>query len=181
MIFFNIFRYCHFTFSFRKVYYMVVGSIERQELGMRRKFNPKRTIKNCTVADVELLSMLRSTVGYGGKPHHKKNPGDFKLDPPSDPRPNKSLCDVVKVFKKQEALNLLREGIRRGLISSNINGNSFPKNIWSVIEMEDGKLVPLESQIENPEIGTYHGYPLPPTDPMHDCVLERWRSSQCLI
>ena len=42
-------------------------------------------------------------------------------------------------------------------------------------------LIPLESQIENPYTGVYHGYPLPQTDPMYEEVLKRWSESTCLI
>ena len=48
-----------------------------------------------------------------------------------------------------------------------------PKNIWSVIELRDGRMVPPESQLENPANGTYHGYPLPESDPMFDEVLKK--------
>ena len=144
------------------------------------KYNPKRKIRVCTTQDREYLSRLCAIVGYGGNPQHKKNPGDFGLKPPCDPRPTKSLCDTVSVFRKEAALELLREGVRRGLVSES-ERNGFPQNIWSVIELRDGNAVPLESQLENPEKGTYHGYPLPETDPMHGLVLERWRTAQCLI
>ena len=50
-------------------------------------------------------------VKYGGNPEHKRNPGDFGLTPPSQPRADKTLCDEVAVFKRTTALRLLRKGI----------------------------------------------------------------------
>ncbi|OQA09809.1 MAG: hypothetical protein BWY66_00402 [bacterium ADurb.Bin374] len=110
-------------------------------------------------------------VSYGGNPEHKKNPGDFGLTPPSSPRPDKTLCDGVGIVSRRQALRLLREGIRRGLISNQMRGR-FPQNIWAVTS--DG--APLEAQLENPDMGIYHGYPLPEHDPFRERVLERWSS-----
>lgn len=33
----------------------------------------------------------------------------------------------------------------------------------------------LEAQLENPDLGTYHGYPMPETDPLSLEVIRRWR------
>lgn len=147
----------------------------------RYKFNPKREILECTPNDIPFLEYLYAKVTYTGNPQHKKNPGKFGLNPPSDPRAMKSLCDEVFVFTPSKALSLLKRGIERGLISVQKTTIGFPKNIWSVIKLKDGKEVPLEAQLENPHAGTYHGYPLPKTDPMHEKVLEKWRTSKCLI
>ena len=35
--------------------------------------------------------------------------------------------------------------------------------------------VPLEAELENREMGRYHGYPMPETDPFRDIVLDSWR------
>lgn len=145
------------------------------------KFNPKREVRDCSAEDANFLQELYSTVSYGGNPQHKKTPGKFGLPQPRDPRQAKSLCDEVSVFKLSDALNLLKLGIERGLVSVRVNECGFPKNIWSVITLANGKEVPLEAQLENPLIGSYHGYPLQPTDPMYEKILEKWRASQCLI
>lgn len=133
-------------------------------------FNPKRKILNLEECDFENLSNLSSQVQYGGNPEHKKNPGDFKLTPPSSPRPAKSLCDSVKVFTRKEALDLLRNGIKIGLVSDRFEGK-WPKNVWSV--MDDG--IPLEAQIESSEQGSYHGYPMQEEDPFCKEVIKQWR------
>lgn len=134
-----------------------------------QKFNPKRRIIGAGAVAPERLTELESAVSYGGNPEHKKNPGDFGLTPPSDPRRGKSLCDVASIFSRTLALALLRHGIRKGLISDR-EENGWPKNVWSVTETG----IPLEAQLENPAIGCYHGYPMPDSDPLASEVLTRW-------
>jgi hypothetical protein len=136
---------------------------------MRRRsgFNPKRSIRR-NLESVDLTA-LADSVKYGGNPEHKRNPGDFGLVPPSRPRPDKTLCDMVNVFSRLQATELLRAGVRKGLISER-EKNGFPQNIWVVTN--DGW--PLEAQLENAEQGTYHGYPMPETDPFREEVLARW-------
>lgn len=135
------------------------------------KFNPKRRLVTPVQARARAdeLGKLADRAGYGGNPEHKKNPGDFGLTPPSDPRQGKSLCDVAKIFKRDQALNLLRAGLRGGLVSDRMDGE-WPYNIWSV--SDDG--IAIEAQLENPVLGTYHGYPMPETDPFALAVLRRW-------
>lgn len=140
---------------------------------MRRygQFNPKRRLITPAQAQVRAdeLGRLAHGVSYGGNPEHKKNPGDFNLTPPSDPRQGKSLCDVAQIFRREEAMKLLQAGLRKGLVSDRMAG-AWPKNVWSVTD--DG--FALEAQLENPELGTYHGYPMPDTDPLAAEVLCRW-------
>jgi len=50
----------------------------------------------------------------------------------------------------------------------------WPQNIWSV--SDDG--LPLEAQLENPEKGIYHGYPMPESDPLASEVIRRWEMAQ---
>ena len=134
----------------------------------RNSFNRKRRFARSLPAREE-LARLAATVRYGGNPAHKRNPRDFGLTPPSQPRDHKSLCDEVQVFRRADALRLLRLGVERGLISD-WDGTGFPKNIWSVTE--DG--VPLEAQLENPGGGVYHGYPLEMNDDFREQVIAQW-------
>ncbi|WP_081767233.1 hypothetical protein [Hylemonella gracilis] len=135
-------------------------------------FNPKRKLLTPAQAQARAdeLGKLAERVRYGGNPEHKKNPGDFGLTPPSDPRQGKSLCDVAKIFKREQAEKLLQLGLRSGLASDRMDGE-WPKNVWSVTE--DG--FAMEAQLENPELGTYHGYPMPDTDPLSLEVIRRWK------
>ena len=135
----------------------------------RVTFNPKRKIRPAAPDD---LADLAKRVKYTGSPYHKRNPGDFGLTPPSQPRQDKILCDITGITTVRESLRLLRRGVSKGLISEQTRGG-FPQNIWAVTE--DG--IPLEAQLENREKGTYHGYPMPASDRFRDEVLRHWRSS----
>lgn len=139
----------------------------------RTQYNPKRRIEDAPEA--EALKSLVDKVQYGGNPEHKRNPGDFGLTPPASPRAHKSLCDDANVVTKNEALSLLKAGIQKGLISvQKGHGGLFPQNIWTVKQLGNGEIA-LESQLENPISGFYHGYPMPENDPMSKAILERWK------
>lgn len=136
------------------------------------QFNQKRRFKTQEDCDILKLTQLAKKVKYGGNPEHKKNPGDFGLTPPSGPRLGKSLCDDVDIFRRRDALDLLKSGLGKGLVSDRFDGD-WPKNIWSVTG--DGK--PVEAQLENSVLGTYHGYPMPESDPLASEVLRRWKDA----
>ena len=138
-----------------------------------RQYNPKRRFISIDPAILERLNRMAEHVDYGGNPEHKKNPGDFGLNPPADPRPGKSLCDVAEIFTRDLALVLLRKGLSRGLVSDRFV-DEWPKNIWSVTDTG----ILLEAQLENKMFGTYHGYPMPDSDPMAAEVLRRWENHQ---
>jgi hypothetical protein len=137
----------------------------------RTGFNPKRRIRNC--CDNTALAWLLKSVGYSGNPEHKRNPGDFGLPLPSQPRPDKTLCDAAGITAKHEAMDLLKNGIQKGLVSEQ-QRNGFPQNIWAVTD--EG--CPMEAQLENEQSGIYHGYPMPITDPFREEVLARWNNSK---
>jgi hypothetical protein len=137
----------------------------------RTRYNFKRRIRRLDDPDVRVR--LAAAVHYGGNPEHKRNPGDFGLTPLASPRPDKTLCDTIEVFERSEALRLIRLGVERGLVSERWVGN-FPQNIWSVTEGG----VPLEAELENRDVGQYHGYPMPETDPFRDIVLAAWREGE---
>lgn len=137
------------------------------------RHNPKRRLLEAGPDDLERLRRLAGTARYGGNPEHKRNPRDFGLHPPVSPRPAKSLCDVAEVFKREEAESLLREGLRRGLVSQQ-ERTGWPQNVWAVAP--NG--VPLEAQLENAEQGSYHGYPMPESDPLADEIVRRWSAPE---
>ena len=136
-----------------------------------RKFNNNRKI--CRHYDSEKLAELANLVHYSGNQAHKrKKLGDFGLIPPVGARLYKTLCDGVVIHTRQEALQLLIVGITKGLISQQFRGE-FPQNIWAVTD--DG--LPLEAMLSNRSLGTYHGYPIPQTDPFSQEVLKHWSQS----
>ena len=133
----------------------------------RTSFNPKRAVDPAPAESD--IKRWESKVRYGGNPEHKKNPGDFGLTPPSSPRAYKTLCDLAGIMTRREAVSLLKQGIRRKLVSQQ-RRNGFPQNIWSVTKAG----VPLEAMLENAGDGTYHGFPMPVSDPFRERVLELW-------
>jgi hypothetical protein len=136
------------------------------------QFNTKRRILSEQARDheQERLSELAEMIAYGGNPEHKINPGDFGLTPPSNPRSGKSLCDSARIFQRDVALELLKQGLKRGLVSDR-EEDGWPKNIWAVTDSE----IPLEAQLENSVRGSYHGYPMPESDPLAEEVLKLWK------
>ena len=144
-------------------------SVNRTCFRQRKSFNPKRRFADAPrQADLERLA---GAVRYGGNPEHKRHPGNFGLTPPAAPRLDKTLCDEAGNFDPGLALELLRAGIRHGLVSR--RGDEYPQNIWAV--SDEG--VPLEAQLENRGNGTYHGYPMPKNDPFREIVLEKWKAA----
>ncbi|HEX9048806.1 MAG TPA: hypothetical protein VF988_17405 [Verrucomicrobiae bacterium] len=135
----------------------------------RRIANPKHRFATALVkADLERLAR---EVKYTGNAEHKRNPGDFGLSPPLGPRPGKTLCDGANILLRRVAVKLLKEGVRRGLVSEQVRGK-FPQNIWAVTE--DG--IALEAQLDNCELGSYHGYPMREDDGFREKVIAKWQS-----
>ena len=137
---------------------------------MRTPFNPKRRVCSSTEAKTRLLEMDSRVPRYNGNPAHKKNAGDFGLDPPSSPRQDKTLCDAAGIFSRSEALKPFRQGISKGLFG--VQGRAgWPQNILAVAK---GGYA-LEAQLEGD--GVYHGYPMPSADPLRAEILGRWEGS----
>ncbi len=135
----------------------------------RKSFNPKRRICGEDEARARLQKFAAANLSprYSGNPEHKRNPGDFGLEPPSSPRLGKSLCDAVKIYTRGEASELLTSAFLRGLFSIQ-EREGWPQNVWAVTV--DGH--PVEAQLEG--AGIYHGYPMPAADPFRDEILARW-------
>lgn len=133
----------------------------------RASFNPKRELHDNATLSAAQIEQWITAARYGGNPEHKRNPGDFGLTPPAGARMGKTLCDQVNIFSRDVALELLRDGFRRRLVSRQ-QRDGWPQNIWAVTSAGE----PLEAQHEGG--GVYHGYPMPENDPFRDVVLQRW-------
>lgn len=141
-------------------------------MSYERKPRPMPRFFAMTEEDRQRFANLAEKASYSGNPAHKKNPGDFGLTPPAAPRPAKSLCDAAKIFERRETTRLLKEGLRRGFVSEQ-QDRGWPKAIWAV--SDDG--VVLEARLDNAEKGSYHGYPLPCTDPLASEIIMRWNDA----
>jgi hypothetical protein len=129
-----------------RTYGVLISDVMRR----RTTYNPKRRFETVPEGREEMQE-LSLRVRYGGNPEHKRNPGDFGLSPPILPRPAKTLCDDAGISRRQLAEDLLREGVRRGLISV-VRVNGWPKNVWAVTE--DGIPWRLNLRIKRPELIT---------------------------
>ena len=85
----------------------------------RRTHNPKKRIRSVPTTKEEQarLQQLAQKVRYVGNPDHKRNPGDYGLEPPSRPRLGKSLCDIIGTLLRADAQSLLQQGIEQGYVS----------------------------------------------------------------
>lgn len=137
-----------------------------------RKFNPKRRVlsEDDYIPQKKTLEEKSKSLGYEGKGEHKLNPGDFNLFPPASGRIDKTLCDLSKIFTHKEALILLREGYRKRIFDPREH-KGWPRHIWAVVS---GDIV-LEAKPSMAGSGIYHGYPLPPSDPLCEVVLKIWK------
>lgn len=136
-------------------------------------FNPKRRLREWSGSkeQVDDAVVLASTVVYGGNPAHKRDPGDFGLTPPAAPRQDATLCDDAGVIRRREAQELLRRGAAKGSVDAR-STKGFPWLIWSV--NEDG--IAFEAELENADLGSYHGYPMPLSDPFRPDILKAYKA-----
>jgi len=132
----------------------------------RESFNAKRALHDLATLSPAQVKRWAEAARYGGNPEHKRNPGDFGLTPPAAARMGKTLCDKIGMFSRSAALELLREGFRRGFVSRQLR-DGWPQNVWAITPAGE----PLEAQLEGN--GVYHGYPMPENDPFRDAVLSR--------
>ena len=116
--------------------------------------NPKRRIAKLGFFTERELGELASTARYQGSAHHKTRPADYSFRPPTAPRPSKSVCDGQRVVSSREAQHLLQAGIRRGMVSSHLEGK-WPKYVWAV---DDSGEV-YEAKLGHDQ-RRYHGYRL---------------------
>ena len=139
----------------------------------QRTFTYRRKRKIAHSLEPDELEQLAGRVSYIGKGDHKRNPGDFDLAPSYTKSSEKSLCDDTGLFTVRACLRLLRQGIRRGLVSEATDGD-FPKNVWAVAP--NG--MPIEAALSNRTQGVYHAYPIHDTDPFHDTIIGRWEEGE---
>jgi hypothetical protein len=137
---------------------------------LQAKRAAQRRIRKTPLSPREREALV-SEATYEGSPHHKRNPGDFGLNPPAAPRPDKTLCDEAGVFERRTAERLLQKGIENGVVSEATAAGDLPKQIWVVDER--GRVF----EAMHGSSGCYHGYPIRDNDPLFEEVKKRWGSS----
>lgn len=141
----------------------------RRAVDARRQ--TRRSVRETRLTETE-KDLLRRQAVYEGSPYHKRNPGDFGLTPPANPRPDKTLCDLASIFKRSDAQALFALAIERGL-ASRAEVDGFPKQMWVV----DDKNRVFEAMLGGSKTGCYHGYPIRETDPLHAVIIAAWREN----
>lgn len=152
---------------------------DKKKTGMRkpeeyRKFVQNRQLVSAAEAraDQDALDAMVEMVSYRGSPLHKANPGNFRLDPPCDPRPDKTLCDYDGGIKDiRTAINLLKSGLKRGFVDRREKPTGWPKFIWAVCRNTAFEAAWTAA-------GVYHGYPLLDADPFGQLIIRKWNDNE---
>lgn len=137
----------------------------------KRKFNNKYRVLATPdfICRKRELEELAEKAIYTGNPKHKKNPGDFGLTPPADPRPNVSLCDNAGIFARSAAQELLRQAFLKGLVDRRWAQGEWPRVVWMVHN-------DIVLQAMYGMQGQYHGFPLDGAEPICEDVKKAWES-----
>lgn len=134
----------------------------------RQGNNPKRRVEDLEQISDEAIDALVGKANYVGSGHHKRYPLDYGFER-TNPVPTKSLCDMLRPIRLEEAEALLERGIRAKMVSRLENG--FPKYIWTV--GADGVVYESKSDPRSPNL--YHGYPLEHEKVVRDYILSEWK------
>jgi hypothetical protein len=117
--------------------------------------NPKRRVAFDDCLSKEQAEILFKKLSYVGASFHKLHPGNYNFVPPTNPRPSKSVCDDKRSVLLEEAGDLMRVGIARGMMSQ-FGENGLPKYIWAV---DDAGEV-YEAKTKPSHETQFHGYRL---------------------
>ena len=132
--------------------------------------NPKRRIVRQGFYTQSELDAFAALARYEGSALHKTRPADYGFHPPVNPRPAKSVCDDIRVVRRQEAGRLLRAGLALGMASA-CEPPALPKYVW---------VVDVAGEAYEAKLGRnagYHGYRLGVDDrDMRDWVIDEWNA-----
>jgi hypothetical protein len=135
---------------------------------VRQSNNPKRRIEAAGAFSPEQQDRLLAAAQYVGSALHKRRPGDYGFQPPTNPRPHKSLCDDLRPLPAAEACRLFVAGVRKGMVSTALV-DGLPKYVWGVDEHGEA----YEAKWDR---NGYHGYRLDKDAERHqrESVLTAW-------
>ena len=121
---------------------------------------PKSTLIAVELAQDRDLEAMATTARFGSCEYHKPNRTGW--------RPDKTKCP--ESIDEEMAQNLLEQGLSRGMFSTQ-HRSTWPQHVWAV---HDGVI--YEANLENKEIGTYHGYPMVQYDSFATYLSQQWES-----
>lgn len=140
-------------------------------MSKRQSNRPDRRLVPADTYTAAALADLADSISYGGSANHKLRPGDYKFDPPSNPRASKSVCDDLRPVLKAEAARLFRQGVLCGMVSAFAPGAN-PKYVWTV----DANGEVYEAKTKPGQETVYHGYRLGEDDrEMRDLIRREWK------
>jgi hypothetical protein len=131
--------------------------------------NPKRQIAPPDLLSPSERADLARGIKYVASGHHKRNPADYGLNR-TNPRPTKSLCDLVRIVPLGDAKAMIQKGILCGMFSHFFFGR-HPKFVWCVGKDDEV----YEAKTDAVTSGAYHGYRLEEDDNMRDYILRVWK------
>ena len=137
----------------------------------QKRSKSKRRVMLAAAGTVDRVQLRRmeTTARYRPSPYHKTRPLSGRQPVAPAPRPDKTICDSPSAGTCPNAIELLRAGFRRGMVSRQIR-RGWPRNVWAVDE--DG--VVYEAQLSNAETGEYHGYPMKQGDGFAAFIAAEW-------
>jgi hypothetical protein len=121
----------------------------------RQSNRPDRRIAPIDTYGSDDRSRVAKAARYVGSANHKLSPGDYGFNPPTNPRPSKSVCDGCRKLLLAEAVRLFSSGVSKGMMSPSSSGQ-LPKYIWAV----DARGEVYEAKTKPGQDGAYHGYRL---------------------
>lgn len=132
-----------------------------------------RKIRENRLSESEKI-FLSHRCAYEGKADHKRNPGDFNLSPPCQPRSDRTLCDEAEITTRAQASALLKKAIARGIVGGEVKGHpEYPKYLWVV----DDRNQVFEITEGGSQLGRYHGHPMRKNSPMYNRILDLWNEN----
>lgn len=128
----------------------------------RRKSDPrpKSTLIQVEVAQDRDLDAMAANAQFGSCEYHKPNRTGWRAD--------KTKCP--ESIDEEMAQNLLEQGLSRGMFSAQ-HRLDWPQHVWAVHEG-----VIYEANLENKEMGTYHGYPMIRHDSFAEYLSQQWEN-----
>ena len=114
----------------------------------------------------EELDRLADTALFRPNRNHKRKMFDGSA---GSARVDKTLCDGAWANTQERSEGLLREGIRRGMVSQQVR-EAWPQNVWAVDERKEV----YQANLTNSGTGEYHGFPIRDEGSFRSLIRREW-------